>query len=174
MTLKKKLLHSSVALAMGATFILPSISASAAENNNHYEEKYTSPEIVEQMKPILQAIEDIPDDLLQEDSPSIAVNKYFKEKNVDLQVYNEAKGETSRVKRGAWSCSLAIGELIVTNAIPIAKLVKIKKYVKALGGAWNTAKLLVGATHAHEKWALIAGLMAELSGFTDVKEECGF
>ncbi|MEK4503932.1 hypothetical protein [Bacillus sp. FSL R12-0069] len=31
MTLKKKFLHSSVALAMGATFILPSISASAAE-----------------------------------------------------------------------------------------------------------------------------------------------
>ncbi|KXY10988.1 hypothetical protein AT267_00895 [Bacillus cereus] len=29
--LKKKLVHSSVALAMGATFILPSISASAAE-----------------------------------------------------------------------------------------------------------------------------------------------
>lgn len=44
-----------------------------------------------------------------------------------------------------WSCSLAIGELLVTNAIPIAKLTKIKKYVKALGGAWETAKLLVGA-----------------------------
>lgn len=58
------------------------------------------------------------------------------------------------------------------NAILIAKLTKIKKYVKQLGGAVETAKLLAGATTAKEKAAILSALVAELTGFTNVKTSC--
>ena len=42
------------------------------------------------------------------------------------------------------------------NAIPVAKWTKIKKYVKELGGAVETVNLLVGATIAREKVAILS------------------
>ncbi|WP_144507524.1 hypothetical protein [Bacillus thuringiensis] len=175
---KMKLTCATLALSVGFGLSAPSFSASAAElNSNKIKEGEAiySKEEVKQLTPILQAIEEIPDELLVEGNED-AVNEYFKNKNINVTVSNDSQAmleNQNPVMYGAWECSLAIGEIIVMNAIPIAKLTKIKKYVKALGGAWNTAKLLVGATNAGEKWAILTALIAELSGFTKVKNDCG-
>lgn len=180
---KMKLACTTLALSVGFGLTAPSFSVSAEEVSNNTYSSYIqngqgayTKEQVEQLKPILKAIEDIPDELLVEGNEE-AVNQYFKDKNIALEVSNGVKGsideEITIMGASAWDCSIAIGELLVMNAIPIAKITKIKKYVKALGGAWETAKLLVGATTAGEKWAALTALIAELSGFTKVKNACG-
>ncbi|PIE91953.1 hypothetical protein CO726_29215 [Bacillus fungorum] len=179
---KMKFACATLALSVGFGLTAPSFSVSAAEVNNDYsshiqnEKGAFSKEQVEQLKPVLKAIEDIPDQLLVEGNED-AINEYFKDKDIALKVSNDVQSSVDKqipiMGVSAWDCSLAIGELLVMNAIPIAKLAKIKKYVKALGGAWETAKLLVGATTAGEKVAALSALIAELTGFTNVKKECG-
>ncbi|AVD55708.1 MAG: hypothetical protein LKH78_10660 [Weizmannia coagulans] len=133
----------------------------SSENNVNLKNPPMSRATADELLPVLDAIEHIPDELLEQGNQD-EIQKYFKDTLPKIQT------------KSVWSCSLAIGELLVTNAIPIAKLTKIKKYVKALGGAWETAKLLVGATTAGEKIAALSALMAELTGFTNVRNECGF
>ena len=110
----------------------------------------------------LEAIEAIPDRVVQQGKRQII--EWF---NAHTQL------EVPLIKgRGVLDCGIAIGELILMNAIPVAKMAKIKKYVKALGGSLEAAKLLVGATYAREKLALVSALLAELSGFNDVLKKC--
>lgn len=156
-------------------FLVFSLGTTAFASEKALAEATYSKEVVKQMVPVLQAIENIPNELL-ESGDSTAINQYFRSKNVDINVFNDAKGEKGRVKRGWWGCSLAIGELLVLTAVPIAKISKIKKYIEGLGGTVEAAKLLVGATSIREKAEAIgiafAGLVTELSGFTEVKEKC--
>ncbi|WP_313237302.1 hypothetical protein [Sporosarcina ureae] len=146
----------------------PSIT-NAQESDNDF----TQEELDQAIK-TLKAIEEIPDELL-ESGDSEAINQYFTDKGITSNVYNPNMGEVAPMimqPYGWWGCSLAVAELLVMNAIPIAKLTKIKKYVKQLGGAVETAKLLVGATTAKEKAAILSALVAELTGFTNVKTSC--
>lgn len=149
--------------------IFPPGIASAQEN---YDD--STPKELKQPIETLKAIEEIPDELL-ESGDSEAINQYFNDRGITSRVYNPEIGEKApmiKQPRGWWNCSLAIGELVLMNAIPIAKLTKIKKYIKELGGAIETAKLLVGATTAKEKIAALTALIAELTGFTNVKNAC--
>ncbi|KAK3396679.1 hypothetical protein B0T20DRAFT_276964 [Sordaria brevicollis] len=92
----------------------------------------------------------------------------------------ETLEERSLVARAsAWKiakCVASIVQLIATTAVPAAKLLKIKKYIKALGGVKESVKLLLGATTKAEK--LKAGgqalvyLSAELLGVGSVKAAC--
>ncbi|GIN39414.1 hypothetical protein [Heyndrickxia oleronia] len=131
------------------------------ENHVNLKKPPMSRATADELLPVLDAIEYVPDELLENGSPE-EIKKYFE--NALPKIHTQ----------GIWGCSLAIGELLVTNAIPATKIFKIKKYIKALGGAWETAKLLVGATTAGEKVAALSGLIAELTGFTNVRNECGF
>ncbi len=114
----------------------------------------------DELLPALDAIEHVPDELLENGSED-EIKKYFEDALPNIQTY------------GVWECSLAIGKLLVTNAIPAAKLLKIKKYIKELGGAWNAAKLLVGATSAGEKLQALKKLISLITGYSNVKEKCG-
>ncbi|WP_374017315.1 hypothetical protein ABU162_24600 [Paenibacillus thiaminolyticus] len=169
--MKKRLIASLLSVSMAFSMLAPMAFASEKAVEATY-----SKEVVNQMMPVLQAIENIPNELL-ESGDSSAINQYFRSKNVDIIVFNDAKGEKFRVKQqGWWGCSLAIGELLVLNAVPVAKIAKIKKYIKSLGGTVEAAKLLMGATSIKEKAEAIgiafAALVAELSGFTELKEKC--
>lgn len=132
-----------------------------------------SEERADELAPILKAIEEIPDELLEKEDPD-AIKAYFLEKDIDMNVVEQAPPATDGMveTQGAWDCSLAIAEIVVLNAIPVARIAKIKKYIKDLGGYYETAKLLVGATNAGEKFAALSALIAELSGFTKVKKDC--
>ncbi|HHQ2480884.1 TPA: hypothetical protein ACSPJ7_005266 [Bacillus cereus] len=73
-------------------------------------------------------------------------------------------------------CSGALVTFVCGNLIVVSKLIKIKKYIKALGGLGQTAKLFVGATTWEERMKIggqaLVGLAAELTGFTGVWAAC--
>ena len=115
-------------------------------------------EDVESIIPALETIEQIPDELLETGTHE-EISQFCREHGTALNIYNDNIGETEYVvvssfgKKDAGKCALAIGQLIVTVGLPATKIVKIKKYIKALGGVWEAAKLLAGATTASEKTA---------------------
>ncbi|MGG3691866.1 hypothetical protein [Heyndrickxia ginsengihumi] len=65
-------------------------------------------------------------------------------------------------------CSAALALFISSNLFAASKIIKIKKYIKALGGLGEAAKLLAGATTWEEKLKIggtaFAGLAAEITG----------
>ncbi|GAB1312528.1 hypothetical protein MFIFM68171_02738 [Madurella fahalii] len=73
-------------------------------------------------------------------------------------------------------CVAAIVQLLATTAVPAAKLLRIKKYIKALGGTKEAVKLLLGATTRAEKLRvggeILVNLSAELLGISTVKTHC--
>jgi hypothetical protein len=73
-------------------------------------------------------------------------------------------------------CTGAIVWVLASSVFAVAKLTKIKSAVKALGGAKETAKLLLGATSKTEKAKAIAGVAggaaAELLGITTIVDNC--
>jgi hypothetical protein len=74
------------------------------------------------------------------------------------------------------ACALAVGELILTTAIPVAKLLSVKKAIDALGGVRKAAELLLKSKDAQD--ALKRGgealkeIFEALLGFKDVKKAC--
>lgn len=160
-----------LSLSLIVSFAIPNFASAQSEKTN----QTLSEKEMEAFLPSLEAIAEIPDELL-ESGDSDAINEYFSNKlGMETHIYNEQAGEEKPVivqTQGWWGCSLAIGEALAMNAIPIAKITKIKKYVDALGGIKMTAKLLTGATNAGEKAAMLSALMGELSGFTNVANSC--
>ncbi|KAL2022941.1 hypothetical protein VTK56DRAFT_4156 [Thermocarpiscus australiensis] len=73
-------------------------------------------------------------------------------------------------------CVAAIVQLLATTAVPAAKLLRIKKYIEALGGTEQAVKLLLGATTRAEKLKaggeILVNLSAELLGISSVKNNC--
>jgi hypothetical protein len=60
----------------------------------------------------------------------------------------------------AWQvakCSAAVVVAVASLAIPVSKVLKLKVFVRAVGGARNAASLLVGATSKAEKAKVIGG-----------------
>ncbi|MFC0524663.1 hypothetical protein ACFFGV_13885 [Pontibacillus salicampi] len=186
----RKVIAMIVAMVMLTLPVSSAVShVNAAELNDSLENQnqttYTKNE-VEQLLPLLEAIEEIPDDMLARGDAE-EINNYFAEKGIETNVVKNARNVTAQDAiiagstsskgygtQGVWGCSLAIAEIIALNALPIAKITKIKKYIDALGGIKETAKLLVGATTVGEKTAAFSALVAELSGFTKVRNKCGF
>jgi hypothetical protein len=73
-------------------------------------------------------------------------------------------------------CALALTIFVGGNLIAVSKLIKIKKYINALGGFRETARLLVGATTWEERMRVggtaLVSLAAELTGATSVWSAC--
>lgn len=75
-----------------------------------------------------------------------------------------------------WGCAWALGQLIVSTAIPAAKLLKLKKAIQALGGVQNAVRLL--AQHGFNANSLkrLGGAAYELVeiilDIKDVREKC--
>lgn len=73
-------------------------------------------------------------------------------------------------------CAGAVTMAIGTIALPVAKIGKIKSYIKALGGIKEAVMLLVGATSAAEKGEAVIqafmGLASELTGIAGIAENC--
>lgn len=137
-------------------------------------------EDAESLIPIFEAIVNAPDELLLKGTGE-QIRAYFKEQGVSLHVYNELYGENaSSIKiykdRSAWRCALAIGTAIVTVAIPAAKIGKIKKYIKALGGVREAAGLLVGATTVQEKLSgtleALKNILLTITGIAEIRDHC--
>lgn len=73
-------------------------------------------------------------------------------------------------------CAGAIAAFIASNAIAAAKIIRIKKYIEALGGVKEAAELLLKASTTAERLkeggealALLAG---EILGFSLISNNC--
>lgn len=68
------------------------------------------------------------------------------------------------------ACSAALVWFVGSNLFVAAKIIKVKKYIKALGGFKETAKLVAGATSWEEKLRIggsaLRSLAAEITGVT--------
>ncbi|AWB83094.1 hypothetical protein C3E79_00140 [Corynebacterium liangguodongii] len=75
-----------------------------------------------------------------------------------------------------WGCTQAILGVTAGNLVGAAKLLKIKKYISALGGVGEAVRLMWGASFSYEKMMALGGalgaLAGELSGVTAVRNEC--
>lgn len=134
-----------------------------------------SQEDIKSILPFLEAIDKMPNDLLEK-GDSKEINNFFTKCGFATHVYNPEKGETFKVKRSnAWRCGLAIGQLIVTVGLPVSQVAKIKNYIAALGGIKEAALLLTGATTASEKaqgiLAALGQILLTATG-TDIQEYC--
>ncbi|HFR4221547.1 MULTISPECIES: hypothetical protein [Bacillus] len=73
-------------------------------------------------------------------------------------------------------CSAALAAFVGGNLIAVSKLLKIKKYINALGGFGEAAKLLVQASTWEERMRVggqaLVGLAGELTGATGVWAAC--
>ncbi|KAK4234781.1 hypothetical protein C8A03DRAFT_18379 [Achaetomium macrosporum] len=143
---------------------------------------------------LLAEIESIPDDVLA--AGDEALHKWLVEhgdragddsENLKRdEDSSDIEGLTTLLERGelmaraSWwkvtKCVAAIVQLLATTAVPAAKLLRIKKYIEALGGVKQAVQLLLGATTKAEKLkaggeALVA-LSAELLGISTVKNNC--
>lgn len=89
-------------------------------------------------------------------------------------------GYRSRIHPASWwqqaKCALAILAFIGTNLVSAAKLLRIKKYIEALGGASEAAALLLKCTTWAERLELggtaLVNLAAELFGVDLIKNAC--
>ncbi len=138
---------------------------------------------------LLAAIDDIPDEILEQGDEALhkwLVEHGYREGNEKLKRDDDNTDVLALLTRGElaarasiWKiakCVASIVQLLATTAVPAAKLLRIKKYIKALGGTKDAVKLLLGATTKAEKLkvggeALVA-LAAELLGISSVKSNC--
>ncbi|KAH6628908.1 hypothetical protein F5144DRAFT_550135 [Chaetomium tenue] len=145
---------------------------------------------------LLAEIDEIPDEILEKGDEALhqwLVEHGFRSDNdklkrdADASAFNAEDAESlNLLERGelvtrasAWKiakCVASIVQLLATTAVPAAKLLRIKKYIKALGGAKESVKLLLGATTRAEKLKvggeILVNLSAELLGISTVKKNC--
>lgn len=73
-------------------------------------------------------------------------------------------------------CVGSLSWMIGSSIFAVAKIMKIKKYIKILGGLRSTAKLLVTYTTRAQRWkaggAVLINLAAVISGVDGVKKNC--
>lgn len=138
-----------------------------------------APQIVE----AFQAIEDMPDDVLDKGDKAVKdwINNYRKSggggggnkpRAVDdtLETRDAGPESTAAVdvplEKRSWlavaKCALAILQAIAENEFPIAKLRRIKAIVKLLGGAKKTAKMLLKAKSLRQLLVIGGPELAEL------------
>lgn len=139
---------------------------------------------------ILAEIDEIPDEVLEKGDEALhqwlvahgnrAGNEKLKRDDgseaENLSIFE--RGELA-ARASIWKiakCVAAIVQLLGTTAVPAAKLLRIKKYIKALGGAKKAVKLLLGATTKAERLKAggqaLVSLASELLGISTVKKNC--
>lgn len=123
-----------------------------------------------QAQSLLEAASKIPDEVLaQGDS---ATQKWVSQNLLQNSASNTGGARTASFL----GCSGAILATIGSTAIPAAKILRIKRYMEALGGTWEAIRILWGASFSYEKLQALGGtaaaLGAELLGITAIKNAC--
>mgnify|MGYP000850641693 FL=1 len=174
MTVKKRLVTALVALTIPAAMVNPiaaadqNVAKAQKEVTEEANTKNLDPALksdAEDMEQALEVIESIPDDVLLKGD---AATKEWLESN---QKVNELNQEAS-----VWGCAAAIAGLIGGNLIAAGKLLKIKRLIKSLGGAYEAARIMWGASFKYEKMIAAGGalgaLASEFFGITQVRQQC--
>lgn len=126
----------------------------------------------QQIEELLLAIDQIPDEvLLQGDKKT---REWVTNNLGDSSV--KVGGLTVSQPASLWSCSSAIVTMLAGNFIGVAKLMRIKAYMKSLGSVKEAIQLMWGASFNFEKMKALGGalgaLAAELSGIALIQKSC--
>ena len=112
----------------------------------------------------LELINSIPDEVLAQGDA--ATQQWLAEHPVS----------TTTTRASVWGCTAAITLFLGTNLVSAAKLLKIKKLIKALGGVKEAVQLMWGASFSYEKMQAAGGALAALAGeffgVTSIREKC--
>lgn len=166
------------------------IEGRALEANQNFEVAAGNFNFTEEFAPALayafNAIDSIPDEVLAEGDESLnqwLVENNFRSAGIELAADDDSAvaardfGELDA--RGFWQVTKCVGSImwaIGSTAIPVAKIGRIKSYIKALGGVKQAVKLMLGATSKAEKLKAggqaLVNLSAELLGIAAVKANC--
>lgn len=157
------------AAALAATFAAPANAAPVQHSASLTVEAQNIIEDQKQAEELLRIIDDIPESvLLQGDE---ATRQWISE---HLVQGSNIEGVATRA--GFLECSGAILLAIGTTAIPVAKVLKIKKLMNSLGGVNEAIKIMWGASFSYEKLQALGGaaaaLGAELLGIAAIKTAC--
>ncbi len=137
------------------------------DNDEHY--------IQGQFEYFFSVITEIPDDVLEKGDGK--TNQWINEHH--HPVSRNAIQDRDLEDRGIGDkiqCGIALGGLIADNAIPLAKLRRIRALVNELGGVRKTVVKLLKAKTKEQRLKVggqaLVKLVELLLGFKDVKEEC--
>ncbi|CAJ1004169.1 MULTISPECIES: hypothetical protein [Bacillales] len=126
--------------------VVPNV-ANADENENLPAEQLIDNEVFDQTTVILQAIEDIPQSVLDQGPQATAIwfqettGLYVTVDSEDNLHFSEVKPNL-KVSRSVAGCIAAVGIALVTNAFSFTKITKIKSAIKALGGTTKAVKTI--------------------------------
>ncbi|GAA2955241.1 hypothetical protein [Glutamicibacter sp. BW77] len=157
------------AAALAATFAAPASAAPALKGTSVSVDAQSITEDQKQAEELLRIIDEIPESvLLQGDE---ATRQWISE---HLVQGTGIEGVASAA--GFLECSGAILLAIGTTAIPVAKILKIKKLMNSLGGVNEAIRIMWGASFSYEKLQALGGaaaaLGAELLGIAAIKTGC--
>ena len=136
-------------------------------------------DVLAQLEKTFAIIEEIPDEVLEEGDEAkdkwLAAHGHQQSKR-DLAISTR---DSELQDRGAWEvakCVGAIAAFIASNAIGAAKLLRVKKYIDALGGIRRSAELLLKASTTEERLReggqFLALLAGEILGTSMVSNNC--
>jgi hypothetical protein len=169
----------------GIAAALPSATAEdaiAARDSNDLVELEIDVQAAVPLEVLFAEIETIPDEILlagDEVTNDWLIEHGLRQSDAVIEeskrdvVVREAYDLVQLESRGFWGCVWAIGKA----AIPAAKLLKIKKYIKALGGVKKAVKKVLKAGKNYKKAIKIGGptlwnLIKLLTGIDEIDKEC--
>ncbi|KAK4139957.1 uncharacterized protein C8A04DRAFT_15389 [Dichotomopilus funicola] len=135
---------------------------------------------------LLAEIFDIPDEILRQGDEALhrwlvehGHRRNDQKTKRDINTPEATPANNLHSRASIWEvakCVAAIVQLLATTAVPATKLLRIKKYIEALGGVKQAVQLLLGATTYAEKLRVggevLVNLSAELLGISTVSKNC--
>ncbi|MGR8012072.1 hypothetical protein [Streptomyces hypolithicus] len=116
----------------------------------------------------LSVIEAMPDSVVARGDA--AVQAYLKE-NLPAPTGVQAFGWAQSLK-----CGAAIGAAVAGGAIPVAKILKLKAFIRKVGSVKKSASLLIRVAKGEEKLselgATLGGLASVILGIDMIKKHC--
>lgn len=116
----------------------------------------------EDVEQALKLIESIPDEVLQKGDK--ATQQWI------------ADHQATATRASVAGCTAAIALFLGTNLVSAAKIIKIKRLIKDLGGLKEAVKIMWGASFSYEKMQAAGGTLAALAGeffgITSIRNEC--
>lgn len=142
-----------------------------APHDLHFQDDDTDT-VLNELEKVFSVIEEIPDEVLEEGDD--ATNEWMTEHGYRSTPEKRDLEERQLVEIA--KCAAAIAAFIASNAIGAAKLLRIKKYIAALGGIRKSAELLLKASTNAERLQqggeFLALLAGEILGFSLISNNC--
>lgn len=172
-----KVLSSAVAVLVAGSLVGSQVSPARAQEDNGaligaVADDVTILENEQQAEELLEVIDQIPEEVLLEGDEATrawAATHLRANDGVDL-------GGNQAYDVDIIGCTGAILWAIGSTLIPAAKILKIKRYMKELGGVRESIKILWGASFNYEKLmamgGTVAALGAELLGIAAIRQAC--